>query len=716
MGRAQSKSMLSRSIAEVLGTAEPTVNTSARPKPLRKSLIYTSMALLAINPAQVSAVSLGELNVNSRLGQPLNATVPITLAPGESLPKNCVAPTRGNSGIGSPTNLQVSTPIVKQPGTYNLRVTTTTALHEPMYEISLLIDCPGTPVLLRQYMLMLDLPAMTVPQNNVLTPATSPTHAPAIPVTTNSAPSQLSSPVATTARNTRSLQRSQSPIPAGQSYRVRSGDTLSTIAARIDGRAPDTTWAVADLIFASNPNAFVNSNPDLIKLGSVVDIPAVPELLAVATGRSTATSIIAARTLAARREVPNEPRPTTVPAPIPKAVAAPQATSWPDVLVTEPEQLVTAQSSTPNADLVAGEEAVEPVLTQPITPVVTNAGDAAVITPFLDEQPVPPAADNAIEPAGNADVDPIPVVTTTPRSEATDAVSPLLAIFVGMLLGVLISLLLLRRKLTDAVASLLRRGTTAAGALAGSAVAGTDEDTIENERLGSFDTSAAESAFITQQGLPRPEPLAGSPDSTYIVETSDAEATAQENTPIIDPGTLEETPASPDNDMLAQLFDDEASTLGEYDYDIFDPTGGVDTAVTGTFAGPTADMRRPTDDEIFDPTEELPVELDGDVCEPTAEMRSVEHDSLPNDTVEMPPETGEPTLESELSALPSADEDALSQTLQEALSLLERDFNDEFTASQIIERSEISRSLDAESTESVDANDSTLIAKRKLTR
>ena len=161
MGPAESKSRLSQSIAEILGTAEPAGNTTIHPGPFRKSLIYSSMALLAINPVAVNAVGLGEMSVNSHLGQPLDVTVPFTLAAGESIPQDCIAPARTSSAIGTPKKLRVSHPAATQPGTYNLRVTTTNALHEPMYEISLLIDCPGTSVLLRQYVLMLDMADMT---------------------------------------------------------------------------------------------------------------------------------------------------------------------------------------------------------------------------------------------------------------------------------------------------------------------------------------------------------------------------------------------------------------------------------------------------------------------------------------------------------------------------------------------------------------------------
>ena len=58
--------------------------------PLTRSILCTSVALIALEPGIAAGVSLGELDVESRLGQPLNATVPIRIGAGESLTKACV--------------------------------------------------------------------------------------------------------------------------------------------------------------------------------------------------------------------------------------------------------------------------------------------------------------------------------------------------------------------------------------------------------------------------------------------------------------------------------------------------------------------------------------------------------------------------------------------------------------------------------------------------
>ena len=469
MGRAQSKSSLRQSIAEILGTNESTINSVTQPGPLRKSLIYGSMALLIINPAQVSAVGLGEINVKSQLGQPLNATVPVTLAPGESMPQNCVTPTRNNSGIAAPPNLQVSTPAATQAGTYNLRVTTTNPLHEPMYEISLLIDCPGTPVLLRQFVLMLDLPVMTVngtetavadfsTTNISASTATrgdtlfvpSPTAQPLVQSanpTTNAISSRTTAPV-----TTQSLQQSQHTIPAGKPYRISKGDTLSTIAARVEGRPADTTWSVAKLIFSMNPKAFIRENPDLIKLGSIIDIPEAAQLVGLAKGRTSSMSVAAVTQTSTQPEPANELRPIPAPAPIPTSVVVPDAINRQEASVSkpEPEQLVTEDIAETSTATVAA--ATQTAVNQPteIVTAETSAIDPDTISPFLDEQPAPVITEKTTEVAADPVAQPIPDTTTT-STESSKPVNPLLAIFVGMLLGLIGSVLMFRRQIISTV-------------------------------------------------------------------------------------------------------------------------------------------------------------------------------------------------------------------------------------------------------------------------
>ena len=62
------------------------------------------------------------------------------------------------------------------------------------------------------------------------------------------------------------------PIGLGTRYRVREGDSVSGIAERIENR-PGAHWPAVMAIFNANPDAFIDNDPDVLILGSWLDIP-----------------------------------------------------------------------------------------------------------------------------------------------------------------------------------------------------------------------------------------------------------------------------------------------------------------------------------------------------------------------------------------------------------------------------------------------------------
>lgn len=730
MGSANSKSNLSQSIAEILGTADPASTDTLRhsPGPIRKSLIYSSMALMAINPIAVNAVGLGPITVHSHLGQPLEATVPVTLAAGESMPKDCVAPARGTSGIAAPKNLQVSGPVITQPGTYSLRVSTTNALHEPMYEISLLIDCPGTSLLLRQYILMLDLPVMstTSPESNsaattsnTVTTSQNSTSGDilSLPASTTPASAQTATQAtnsSTSQRANRNLQSSATTIPAGQAYRVKEGDTLTTIAARIEGRSPNTTWSAARLIFSTNSHAFIRNNPDLIKLGSLIDIPNVAELTGLETGHVSMQPDVGTNPTPARTETVDNPLPTPAPAPVETTVTE----SRPEVFVTEPEARQTESATTPaiqNPEVSRSEETSVAESIEATIPVAD--GKTVTVSPFLDEIPVPTDRNevNPIE-AGSADTaatgstvtpeaQPAPAAETAAMDEPSDAVNPFLAVLVGLLLGIFLSLAAFRRQLIEALMAIVRKRTSFTEKPSQARplpVTGDEED--KTNLPDAFETAEAASAFTTHQDEIEALQIGDPAENTYIVESSEVPPSEtiepQDLSPeVIDPGSPDDniitapeaTSESTDDEMLAMLFDGADQTFVGQNNEIFDPTGGIDTdsignEATSTFNAPTVEMPEFEDEENLDLTTELINEFDD-------ELVSDENSMQLEGTAEM---SGTAAFEDSLDELPSEDGDEdedLTQKLQEALTMLESDFDEEFTASQLMERKEVASSL-----------------------
>lgn len=116
---------------------------------------------LAAAPA--AALELGELTVQSKLGQPLRASIAYALAPDEMLNDACVSintlrSAGGLSGIGR-SSLKI--------GKGAILITGKTIIREPMLGARVTIDCPFAPNLSREYMLLVD-PA------NISTPPATP--------------------------------------------------------------------------------------------------------------------------------------------------------------------------------------------------------------------------------------------------------------------------------------------------------------------------------------------------------------------------------------------------------------------------------------------------------------------------------------------------------------------------------------------------------------
>ncbi len=70
----------------------------------------------------------------------------------------------------------------------------------------------------------------------------------------------------------RRQQLSGEPIGIATRYRVQKGDSVSDIVERIENR-PGAHWPAVMAIFDANPDAFINNDPDMLIIGSWLDIP-----------------------------------------------------------------------------------------------------------------------------------------------------------------------------------------------------------------------------------------------------------------------------------------------------------------------------------------------------------------------------------------------------------------------------------------------------------
>ena len=669
------------------------------------------------------------------------------------------APASGN--LAPPPDMRVHSPALKGPGTFELRVTTANPLHEPMYELSLMIKCQGNAMLVRQYVLMLDLPGMpvtevaaqlaTVPARTVTTPS----------VTTQARITNRRAPVSSAPRITRDPARALPPtnnsIAAGSQYRVARGDSLSTIARRVEGRLADTTWSVAARIFMDNPRAFIGGDPDMIKLGSVLRMPETAVLASMTPGSrrsiqartASDSSTLGSATAAAIAS--SRPEPREAPAPQPDVInrenaAVVRQSNEATTQSVSLEPVVAGDAS--NVAVAATETAPIQVATLAETSMVETLVTPAASSPFIDEIPTV--------------VNETAVITQQPPAElqasaAADAgdssgSSSLLSILIGLLLGAAVSLIALRGRLLAALG--LGRRSHSSQPVARAAVKPHKPATDTRE----FDQAQAAAAFdrnASDIDQNQPLPISAPPEDTYIVEhgvvadTFENEASALRG----DPDRTEAAEAAQKSpDFSSEAIDEDSAELAALFETGATMDGSEPTAEMQMPAGrpleptvempplpggeldptqimrptvnddldPTAQMPVQADDTIFDPSAEIPGDAMPDVFDPTGGVDESLMDTFDENLSNIDPDemfatgklTGndvigdadldvlaetinspanDQTMAMELDDLPTGDD--MSETLQEALELLERDYEDEFTASQIIERATLEEAL-----------------------
>lgn len=219
---------------------------------------------LASLPA--SALELGDVSVQSRLGQPLRASIAYALAPHEQISDTCVTLGLGASASGLPGIGRAKISVAD--GT--ILLTGKTPVREPMVSAMINVDCAYTANLRRDYLMFIDpadpafesQAAAAVPARRQAGVDAKAASAPVRRNVTNNAPRV----------RTASPDIDQSPIASASRYRVQPGDTLSQIVQRIENRSA-SLWPAVNAIFDANPGAFIDNDPNKLKAGSFLTIP-----------------------------------------------------------------------------------------------------------------------------------------------------------------------------------------------------------------------------------------------------------------------------------------------------------------------------------------------------------------------------------------------------------------------------------------------------------
>ena len=118
-------------------------------------LAFVALAGVFLHPGSVSAVALGNIALQSSLGQPLRAVIPVALSTGETLNTSCLKLVRDPIS-GTPQLLTGRVSVERNAASTRLVVTTPRAMEEPALRLSLQAGCGGDTTR-RDYVLLLDL-------------------------------------------------------------------------------------------------------------------------------------------------------------------------------------------------------------------------------------------------------------------------------------------------------------------------------------------------------------------------------------------------------------------------------------------------------------------------------------------------------------------------------------------------------------------------------
>jgi hypothetical protein len=224
------------------------------------TLVAVGGSLVAFPAA---ALELGEAQINSSLGQPLRVSIAYALGPNESLANTCVSTQVGQPGGG--ISKVISSKISVANGI--ISIAGTAAVREPIISMRVNIRCPYAAQLSHDYTMFVDPAGISAQATTEQAAATTQEVA---------TPQKMATPTAVVARaSAPAARRAQStePVVGGTRYQVQRYENLGNIAQRIVDR-PVGLWPAVDAIFAANPDAFIDNDPNQLKAGSWVTIPA----------------------------------------------------------------------------------------------------------------------------------------------------------------------------------------------------------------------------------------------------------------------------------------------------------------------------------------------------------------------------------------------------------------------------------------------------------
>lgn len=287
----------------------PAVRDSAiGPKPTsrgrtRLSLLSAAMALgLGWASIDAHALSLGRMNVQSAIGEPLRAEIEIaemSAAEADGLRVNIASPDAFRAA-GVPYNSalsEVRSALQRRAdGRYVVRLTSNRSVSDPF--IDLLLEATwNTGRIVRDYTVLLDPPASRTASAAVAPAPVSPQ------ISIGTGPASIAPPAIRRApRPAAVAPATPAEAPAvraaggnaGQQVTVQPGDTASKIAGAYKPADVSLDQMLVAMLRA-NPNAFIGGNMNRMKAGAVLDLPDASQAAATPAPEARRTVIAQSR-------------------------------------------------------------------------------------------------------------------------------------------------------------------------------------------------------------------------------------------------------------------------------------------------------------------------------------------------------------------------------------------------------------------------------------
>lgn len=267
--------------------------------------VTAAVASAVLLSSAASAAGLGKLTVLSALGQPLRAEIELTTTAGEdasSLAVKLASPEafRAANIEFNPALLSLRFNVEQRAGRQFIRVSSSQPLNEPF--VDMLIELSwNSGRLVREYTFLLDPAELRNTQPAQAAAETRPAAAqPSAPLAQpRPAVPQPAAPVAQQPQQPQQAQAPRAAAPAAAaaetptSYRVRQGDSLGKIAAKLKPADISLDMMLVAL-YRANPDAFIGNNMNRLKSGQILSVPDSGAIRGSGSGDAEARGIVVA--------------------------------------------------------------------------------------------------------------------------------------------------------------------------------------------------------------------------------------------------------------------------------------------------------------------------------------------------------------------------------------------------------------------------------------